>query len=106
MMIETNALLIIGFSLIAGFSNVVHIPDGAVPTKVEDLQKCVVGSPHSPVDLYLVDKLGREFWIRDGVVARFCCPGCYKDWRAGHEVPKLERVPMLSSNDVLAACRT
>ena len=44
-MIDTNQLLSIAFSLIANFTNVVHVPREGVPHSREDLQKLVIEEP-------------------------------------------------------------
>src|SRR6266516_4568875 len=74
-MIDTNALLSIGFSIVAGFSNVVQIPHGAVPTKPEDLRRLVMGGPPPvpAINLHLVDRRGTQFSIRNGSVDGFSC---------------------------------
>lgn len=73
-MIETNLLLSAAFSIVASFSNVVSIPHGAVPTSPADLRKyALIG--WSSIDLYLADRRGTEFWVRNGVVYRYSTPG-------------------------------
>jgi hypothetical protein len=41
------------------------------------LSKCVIGSPHSPIDLYLVDRRGTEFTIAEGVVQSYYSAGSF-----------------------------
>lgn len=76
-MVDTNALLSIAFAMIADFTNVVHVPPSAVPQKPDDLVMCVIGSPSSPVELYLVHRKGTEFRIARGVVQSYRCPGSF-----------------------------
>jgi hypothetical protein len=74
-MIQTNLLLSIGFSLVSNFTNVVPVRPEAVPTKIDDLKHYVVGSPNSPIHLYLVDRQGTEFWLDGGVVYSYRTSG-------------------------------
>jgi hypothetical protein len=106
-MIDTNALLSVGFSLVAAFADVVKIPDG-IPTKAEDLQKYVVsGPPPIPAtDLYLVDRRRRQFWIHDGAVYSFSSPGSFKELQNPQALPKFQGTPTLGSNDVLELATT
>src|SRR5664279_1225598 len=76
-MVDTNALLSIAFSIIGSFTNVVHVLSGAAPDQLSDLSKCVIGSPHSPIDLYLVDRRGTEFTIAEGVVQSYYSAGSF-----------------------------
>ena len=70
-MVATNELLSMGFGIIASFTNAVQVPVDSVPTKKADLQRYVVGSPRSPVDLFLVHRDGTRFWVTDGAVTWF-----------------------------------
>src|SRR5438876_619504 len=99
-MVDTNTLLSIGFSIVANFANVVEIPDHASPASLGDLRKYVVGSPRSPVDLFLWDRRGTRFWIEDGAVHRFCTPGSYRDSsvRSGSQ---FQGEPKVASDDAV-----
>ena len=60
-MILTNALLSIGFSIVSNFTNVVPVPADAVPTSVEDLREFVILCPPYvlvPLQLSLVHRRG------------------------------------------------
>ena len=76
-MVDTNTLINIALTIIANFTNVVHVPENAVPKDSGDIVHQVVGGPRDPTDLYLVDKKGTEFWIRNGVVFAYRSPGSY-----------------------------
>jgi hypothetical protein len=73
-MIDTNQLLSITFALISSFTKVVEVPSDQIPKSREDLTKIVIGSPYSPVDVYVVHRKGSEFWIRGGVVHQYFSP--------------------------------
>jgi hypothetical protein len=103
-MIATNELLKIGFAIVAGFTNVVQIQRGAVPTTAADLAKFVAGGP-APVpstSLYLLDRRGNEFWIKDGTVYQFSSPGSYKELQNPSAISKFKGAPVLTSNQVVA----
>ena len=70
-MLDTNTLLTIAFSLISNFTNVVSIPPDAVPQSPADLERCPIGSPSSPIHLFLTGTKGTEFSILGGVVSRY-----------------------------------
>jgi hypothetical protein len=74
-MIDTNALLSIAFSLIANFTNVVPVQPEAVPQNQQDLVKLVVRP--QPLSVYLIHRLGTEFWIDWGIVRGYRSPGSY-----------------------------
>ena len=82
-MIDTNQLLSIAFTLISNFTNVVEIPGDHVPTRREDLKEIVVGSPASPLAIYMAHRLGDEFWLEHGVVQQYQSPESFhhKDLR-------------------------
>ncbi len=105
-MIDTNALLSVAFSLIANFTNVVPVPSDAVPQYPADLAKCVVGSPSSPTDLYLVHKRGTEFWINGGVVYRFRSPGSFFELQDAKSIANYTGTSILESNDVVRVAAT
>ena len=99
-MVETNLLLSIAFGIISNFNAVVHIPPAGLPQKPEDLQQAVIGSPHSPIDLWLVHKRGDEFWISDGVVINYEGSGSWRHHHNPKDQRRLVGVPFMSSNEV------
>jgi hypothetical protein len=102
-MIDTNALLAIGLSIVTNFSDVVQVPNGAVPRTTQDLAKFVVGGP-PPVpstDLYLVDRRGTQFRLRNGTVHSYSSPMSYKEHGASREKGRSNDVPLLNSNQVV-----
>lgn len=100
-MVDTTQLLSIAFTLISNFTNVVEIPADHVPTCREDLKDIVVGSPFSPVDIYMVHRLGDEFRVRNGVVTDYQSPESFhhKDLRT--MLTKFLGPPTLSTNEVV-----
>ena len=77
-MIETNALLAICLTLIGDFArDVVPLPPEAVPTTAKDVRRCVVGDPHSALDVHVEHTSGTVFGVRDGTVYLFETPGSY-----------------------------
>src|SRR5579859_1127621 len=77
-MVDTNALITIGFALIQQFTNVVHLPPEWVATRQADLAEARVGEgPRRPTSLTLVHRNGSIFWIYDGSVREFRAPGSY-----------------------------
>src|SRR5271157_5827328 len=106
-MVLTNALLSIGFSLIANFTNVVPVPADSVPVRAEDLRQFVVGTYRSPVDLHVVHRRGTIFGIRDGVVYLFEDPGSFSAAQDPAMLPRFTGVAALNSNQIAAlATRT
>jgi len=100
-MIDTNQLLSIAFTLIANFTSVVKVPPDCVPQRAEDLKKIVIGSPQSPLDLWLVHKRGHEFWISGGIVRQYESPDSYfhlQNWGARE---RLKGAPTISSNQAM-----
>ena len=105
-MIDTNALLSIAFTLISNFTQVVEVPYHAVPQKTADLESCLIGSPSSPCDLYMVHRKGTEFWIADGVVWAYRSPGSYFNLQDAHLIPKFTGDSALSSNSAIELAAT
>jgi len=104
-MVLTNALLSIAFGIVANFTNVVPIPDEAVPKRVEDLARFIVGSPSSPLDMFLVDRKGTEFEISGGVVRHFDSPGSYFGLQDPRSIDRYRGSSQLSSNEVVEIAR-
>ena len=100
-MILTNALLSIGFSLVAEFTNIVSVPADQVPTRVEDLARCVVGDPHSPIDFGFLHRNGASFTVTDGVVDRFTAPGSFMALRDPDLDPRFFGKAIMTSSQVL-----
>lgn len=100
-MTDVNALLKIGFALVAQFTNVVDVPPWAAPQSTNDLEAFVAGDPHSPVDLFLMHKKGSYFWIRDGVVHGYETPGSYFCLQDPERITNFVGIAQLSSNQVL-----
>ena len=100
-MLDTNALLTIAFSLISNFTNVVHVPPEGVPHSRADLTKIGIINPTTRFDLWLVQREGYEYWIRDGVVQGYASPDSFFRGQ-GLDVPaRLRGRPTLSSNQVV-----
>jgi len=101
-MVNTNELLSIAFALVANFTNVVHIPPEAVPQRREDLSKVLIGSPGSPLDVFLVHTNGYKFSIRGGVVDYYEGPDSYFSFVSARHLPKFAGSATIGSNDVIA----
>jgi len=99
-MIDTNAILSIGFALVSNFTSVVTVPQSALLTDTNCLEKYVVGSLHSPVDLSLFDKKGNRFWIWSGVVQAYESADSYFLDQSLTNIAKYVGKPTLSSNQV------
>src|SRR6185369_9482790 len=76
-MLDTNQLLSIAFSLIANFTNVVHVPPQGVPRSRADLTRIGIINPTTRFDLYLLQREGYHYWIRHGVVQGYASPNSY-----------------------------
>ena len=100
-MVDTNQLLSIAFTLISNFTNVVEIPTDHVPTRRQDLVKLVVGSPVSPVDIYMAHRLGDEFWFRDGIVHQYQSPDSFHHRQDITRRAQFLGPATLSTNEVL-----
>ncbi len=100
-MIDTNALLNVGFTIIASFANLAGIPDDSVPKTPADLRKYIVGSPRSPTDIFLFHSNGTSFRIEEGAVQHFESPGSYFRLQDRSLVPRYTGLPTLSSNQVV-----
>jgi len=100
-MVNTNELLSIAFSLIANFTNVVHVPPEGVPHSPADLTRIVLIHPTTRFDLYLAQREGYEYWIRDGVVQGYASPDSFSQGRRPDVPARLSGQPTLSSNQVV-----
>jgi hypothetical protein len=100
-MVDTNALLSVAFSLIANFTNIVHVPPAAVPQSASGVESCVIGTPYSPVDVYIRHRKGTEFWISDGIVEQFRSPGSFFQLQNLDIITRYLGAPQLNSNQVL-----
>ncbi len=69
-MLLTNALLSVAFSVIGHFNTLVEIPHGAVPRSVADLTYFNI-PPTRPLDVFLVDRRGTQFWLHNGALSGF-----------------------------------
>ena len=99
--ILTNALLSIGFSLVANFTNVVPVPKALVPTRVQDLRAYEIGSGSWPVDLNMAHKRGTYFEIKHGVVIEYCSPDSFLHNQNPSSIARFKGAATLSSNEVL-----
>lgn len=95
-MIDTNVLLSIGLSLISQFTNIVAVPNQAVPASIGDLEKMVVSSPNSPTELHLFHRLGTRFGVRDGAVYDFATPGSCYELQDPNLISKFQGAPALT----------
>lgn len=100
-MIATNQLLSIAFAVISNFANVVEIPQRELPQQQEDLTKILIGTPNSPLDMYLVHKQGSEFWLSDGVVYQYYSPVSFFHMQDFSRRAGLVGPATLSSNEVV-----
>ena len=99
-MVNTNELLSIAFSLITSFTNVVNVPPQGVPHSPADLTRIGLINPTTRFDLYLAQREGYEYWIRDGVVQGYASPDSFFRGQ-GLDVPaRLRGQATLSSNQV------
>ena len=106
-MIDTNALLAFAFSIVASFTNVVHVPSEAVPQSRSDLAVCVIGRTYFPLDVYLESEKGARFWIRNGVVKQYEYPNrLYFGLQNPADIPKFVGTAKLSSNQVVELANT
>ena len=100
-MVNTNELLSIAFSLITSFTNVVNVPPQGVPHSQADLTRIGLINPTTRFDLWLVQREGYEYWIRDGVLQGYASPDSFFRGQ-GLDVPvRLRGRPTLSSNQVV-----
>jgi hypothetical protein len=100
-MVNTNELLSIAFSLITSFTNVVNVPPQGVPHSPADLTRIGLINPTTRFDLWLVQREGYEYWIRDGVLQGYASPDSFFRGQ-GLDVPvRLRGQPTLSSNQVV-----
>src|SRR5690348_3917444 len=98
-MIVTNLLIRIGFSLVTNFSDTLNLPER--PREIEDIQRYLVSSPRSPLDLYLVARNGDQFRIKDGTVYSFTTTNSFKDRKLTDDYLKFEGKLVLQSNEVV-----
>jgi hypothetical protein len=99
-MVNTNELLSIAFSLITSFTNVVNVPPQGVPHSSGDVARIGLINPTTRFDLYLAQREGYEYWIRDGVVQGYASPDSFFRGQ-GVDVPvRLRGQATLSSNQV------
>lgn len=101
-MIDTNQLLSICFTVISNFASMAHLPRECVPNTPQDLVRLVVGSPRSPIDLYLVNRTGDEFWISEGIVEQYLSPDSYFNLQSASSLRRLAGKATMGSNDVVS----
>src|SRR5258706_751083 len=100
-MVDTNALLSIAFSMIVNFTNIVEVPPNAVPQKPDDLVRCVIGSPSSPIHLILRHHSGTEFWIGHGAIYGYSCPESFFNLQYPASVEQFYGASTVSSNEAV-----
>src|SRR5882724_1541289 len=100
-MILTNALLSIGFSLIANFTNTIAVPCEQVPTRIEDLREYSIGGVSSPTDLVLVHRRGTVFDVKHGAVTRFLSPDSLTHLQDPTLLPQFRGTPHLTSTQIV-----
>src|SRR5437762_12041593 len=100
-MVNTNELLSVAFSLITSFTNVVNVPPQGVPHSQADLTRIGLIHPKTRFDLWLVQREGYEYWIRDGVVQGYASPDSFSGGQRLHVPVWLRDRPTLSSNQVV-----
>jgi hypothetical protein len=96
-MVLTNALLAAGLSIVASFTNLVPIPPGEAPTRVEDLSDYFVGSPMWPTDLVLVHRGRSSFHIQHGVVFSFVSSDSYMNHGPQTSLSRFDGEPTLTA---------
>jgi hypothetical protein len=96
-MVLTNALLAAGLSIVASFTNLVPIPPGEAPARVEELSDYFVGSPMWPTDLILVHRGRSSFHIQHGVVFFFVSSASYMNHGPETPVSQFDGEPALSA---------
>jgi hypothetical protein len=77
LLVNTNELLNLALSVVVQFSQVANVPPAEVPTKTNDLESYVVGSPSSPIDVVLVHRRGARYWFHEGAIQYFWSPSSY-----------------------------
>jgi hypothetical protein len=99
-MIDTNTLLSIGFSLLAQFTNVVRLPTDVVPQQPGHLQRYLIGTPNSPIDLFLAHSGGTSFLISHGIVQRVLSPKSFFHLQDPKSLNKFIGEPVLSLTQI------
>ena len=97
---ETNTILALAFTVISNFAASVHVAPEAVPRGTNDVEAFTIGRPCFPLDLYLRDRRGDQFWIRHGVVCLYQTPGSYFTLQDPRLIGTFVGVAKLSSNEV------
>jgi hypothetical protein len=100
-MIDTNAILSIAFTMLANFTNVVPVPQDALPRKAEDLQQCLILPSPECVAIHLVHRKGTSFTISYGAVTAYSCPGSFFRLQDPALLPQLEGKTSINSNDAV-----
>src|SRR3982751_6190899 len=67
--IDTNLLLTLSFSIITNFTYDLQLPPPDLSGS--NMLRFVIGTPHSPLDVYIHTRDGMEFWVSKGVVRRY-----------------------------------
>jgi hypothetical protein len=99
--ILTNALLSMGFSLVANFTNVVPVPPDLVPTRVDDVRAYEIGSGSWPVDINMASKRGGYFEIKHGVVIEYSSPTSLLHNQDPNSLERFRGTASLDSKEVL-----
>lgn len=102
MMVDTNALLTAALALISEFHGAIKVPQPQFLQSPSAIRRAVVGSPSSPIDVFLEDKHGTSYSISGGAVYRYETANSFSALQDPASLPHFVGSPTLSSNDVLS----
>lgn len=100
-MVDTNLLLGIVFSIITNDMSRVPAPDDCVPKSPNDLRIEHVGTPYSPIDVFVRCRGGAQYIISDGIVHNFDSNRSVFSEQNPGRLDAYRGVSILSSNQAL-----
>jgi hypothetical protein len=101
---DTNAVLGLALTIISNFASVVHVAPESVPRDKDSVAVFTIGRRFFPLDMYLKDKRGDQFWIMHGVVGLYETPQSYFTLQDPNLIQGFVGTPKLSTNEVLQLC--
>jgi hypothetical protein len=99
-MIATNALLEVGFSMVAAFAHVVNMPEQEIPRNTNDLHRYMAGVL-TPTGLFLYTKNEASYQIGHGIVQMFSCHDSYFNSEHSSGDPRFKGTAIMTSNEVV-----
>ena len=103
---DTNAIICLSLTIVSNFVKTVQVAPEVVPRGTNDIETIIIGRQYFPLDVFLHDRRGNQFWIRHGVVCQFLTTNSYFTLQDPHRIGDYVGVAKLSSNEVFRLATT